>query len=375
MSSVVTEEHQPILKYVYNHDFMSCTAEGAEGVLGNYLYCGRALGITNSWDIIQMHSDLKPLWSDISAHYSRIGLHHSNHVIWTLNFSHLNSHAGYQPSVYILSRSEYRNSGDFDWYQTVTFINSKNHFIDLATELEVNVPMTLCFESVLLIDDGALSDITYPCYLKDAVSMTGLGVYRCKSKSELMARLDKFALNVPVQIQEEVRTDLFLNLQYRVVDNELIRLVASEQILDGYMHKGNRVPARYQPWDCVEPMAVWLKDHGIKDIFAFDVAAVKNGNNVEFFAIECNPRFNGASYPTLIAQKLDIPEWSASSYYTKHRSLKNIDLRGIEFDKKTGEGVIIVNWGTVLVGKLLFLLAGSQTCQDALKVELAKRLC
>ena len=41
---------------------------------------------------------------------------------------------------------------------------------------------------------------------------------------------------------------------------------------------------------------------------------------------------------------------------------------------QAGEGVILVNWGTVLEGKLLVLFAGSRKRQDALMQELATRL-
>jgi hypothetical protein len=91
---------------------------------------------------------------------------------------------------------------------------------------------------------------------------------------------------------------------------------------------------------------------------------------VSFAAIECNPRFNGASYPTIIAQKLDIPEWTAKTFSTRYRTLADIDLHGLEFNKRSGEGAIIVNWGTVLEGKLVILLAGDTNYQQALEAEL-----
>jgi hypothetical protein len=71
---------------------------------------------------------------------------------------------------------------------------------------------------------------------------------------------------------------------------------------------------------------------------------------------------------------MDIPEWSAVTMKTRHRRLSDIDLREIEFDMKTGEGAIIVNWGTVLTGKLVVMMAGSRPYQDALSEELAERL-
>lgn len=370
---LAASDHQvlPTSKYVLNHDIMNCTAEG---VVGNHLYSGRALGISEPWDLIQLHPDLKPLWPDITAHYRRIGLAHSENPIWDLDLKHLGMHIGFQPSVFYFGPDECKYWGDNGWLETVEFINSKNNFMVLAKQLGVDIPKTLCFDSVSDIKKESLADIVYPCYLKAAVSVSGVGIYRCETEEEFIDALGKFSEDVPVQVQEEVKAESFLNMQYRVVDNEVIPLVASEQVLDGFAHQGNRVPASHEPWEVVDPMANWLKDEGMKGIFAFDVAVVPTESGFRFPAIECNPRFNGASYPTLVAQKLDIPEWSAVNFSTKHRTLADIDLADIEFDADTGEGAVIVNWGTVLEGKLVILMAGSRGYQDALAVELAARL-
>ncbi len=358
-------------KYIINHDIMHCTAEG---VVGNHLYSGRALGMSEPWDIIQLHPDLKPLWKSITDHYRRIDLPHSENVIWGLNLRELGSHIGYQPSVFFFGPNECRYWGDQQWLETVDYINSKNNFMALAAELGIDVPQTLCFENVGAIDTDILEDIIYPCYLKAAVSVSGVGIYRCENEFEMRNAISRFEADVPVQIQEEVVSDIFLNMQYRIVDKEVYRLACSEQILDGFAHQGNRIPAQSEPWETVDAMARWLKDHGMKGIFAFDVAVVETDSGVRFPAIECNPRFNGATYPTLIAQKMAIPEWSSITLTTRHRKLSDIDLCDIEFDKKTGEGVIIVNWGTVLTGKLVVLLAGNREYQDALANELRARM-
>ena len=112
----------------------------------------------------------------------------------------------------------------------------------------------------------------------------------------------------------------------------------------------------------------------MKGIFAFDVAAVESGPEPSYYAIECNPRFNGASYPTGIARKLNIASWSSENFDTQHTALADINLSGLEFDADTGKGVILVNWGSVLVGKLGFLLAGSTAQQYQLKTLLKERL-
>lgn len=371
MSTAIDHSHLPSNKFIINHDIMHCTAEG---VIANHLYSGRALGLSEPWDLIQLHPDLQPLWQDIRAHYQRIGLSHTENVIWNPDVKHLGMHIGYQPSVFYFGPHECKYWGDNEWLETVEYINSKNNFMVLAEELGVDVPKTLCFENIDGINVDVIKETVYPCYLKASVSVSGVGIYRCEDEFELREALTKFDDDVPVQLQEEVKTDIFLNMQYMVVGNDVVRLAASEQILDGFVHQGNRVPARYEPWENIESMAHWLKDHGMKGIFAFDVAVVQTEQGLRFPAIECNPRYNGASYPTLIAQKLDIPEWSAITFSTDHRSLVEIDLSEIEYDSMSGEGAILVNWGTLLEGKLVILLAGSPTFQQALAVEIMTRL-
>jgi len=371
LGSAIAHSDQLVSKYIYNHDIMNCTADG---VIGNHLYSGRALGLTEPWDKIQLHEKLKPYWDDIVSHYERVGLSHTKDVIWDVDLTHLGYHIGYIPSVFFFGENEFSNWGDNQWYQAVDFINSKNNFMEIAEELGVDVPKTLCFESADEIDVASIERMTYPCYLKAAISVSGVGIYRCRNKVELMYNINKFDSNTPVQLQEEIITNFFLNMQYKVTADSVERLTASEQILDGFVHQGNRVPACFEPWESVDKMAFWLKDKGIKGIFAFDVAVVQTNNGLRFPAIECNPRFNGASYPTLIANKLGIDEWSSITLETKFKTLKDIDLSGIEYDKKTGEGAILVNWGTVKQGKLMILLAGSKHYQDALKIELEARL-
>lgn len=371
MSSVASPGHQTSARYIVNHDIMRCTADG---VVGNNLYSGRALGLTEPEDYIQLHPRLKPLWGDITSHYRRIGLRHSSNVIWDLDLGELAAHAGYRPSVFYFGPQESKVWSDQAWVQCVEYINSKNNFMALAAELGIDVPQTQCFSSVAEISEMDIVSFNMPCYLKAAISVAGVGIYRCSNREALRSAMAKFERDIPVQLQEEVNTQLFLNLQYRVVDGRLERLAATEQILDGCTHQGNRFPARHEPWESIEPMAQWLTVRGIKGIFAFDVAVLETPAGPRFTAIECNPRFNGASYPTVIAQKLDIPEWSAMTFDTRLRQLSQLDIGDLEFDRKTGEGVVIVNWGTLLKGKLMLLLAGSAEHQEALKNELHYRL-
>ncbi len=366
MSVAIDQGFLPAHRLIYNHDIMNCTAEG---VVGNHLYSGRALGLTEAWDCIQLHPDLEGQWPWIHQHYERIGLSHTQEVIWHTARESLGEHIGFHPSVFYFGPEEFCYWGDDQWLETVEFINSKNNFMTLAETLSVDVPETRCYDHVEEVPEHLPSSI-FPCYLKAAISVSGVGIFRCETYEELAEGLASFEPGTPVQIQEEIVTSQFLNLQYQIVGDELVRLQASEQILEGCVHQGNRVPVQHEPWSSVEPMAIWLKEQGIKGVFAFDVAVVETPNGFRYPAIECNPRFNGASYPTLIANKLGIDEWTATTFQTRYRTLADIRLEGLEFDPKTGEGAVIINWGTILEGKLVILLAGSPPYQAALKAEL-----
>ncbi|MEN8167351.1 MAG: ATP-grasp domain-containing protein [Pseudomonadota bacterium] len=361
----------PVIHWIYNHDILHCTAKGVEG---NHLYSARALGMTNPGDLIQLHPALRSEWRYICEHYARVGLEHATEVIWNTDQEQLGLNPEYQPSVFFFGEEENRVHRDQGWLDIVSYINSKNNFIKLAEKLGVPVPKTYCFDRADEINAETTEAFVFPCYLKAAISVSGVGIHRCESAAEMLWAANDFDPATPVQVQEEVKTDCFLNMQYESINGECRRLLTTEQILDGPVHQGNLYPARAAPWKLVEPMAEWLAERDFKEIFAFDVAVIEEGTDKRYLAIECNPRFNGASYPTAIALKLDIPEWEARNFKTWHKSLAEIDLNGLEYNNSSGEGVIIVNWGPVLVGKIMIMLAGSAFTRQKLEVELRKRL-
>ncbi|ABW26128.1 ATP-grasp domain-containing protein [Acaryochloris marina] len=361
---------------IFNHDIQTSTHEA---VGGTHLYSGRVLGLSGQDDIVQIHPALKSEWGAICAHYLQVGLSHSQNVVWDLSLDHLQC-KGYEPSVYLFGDAVHKSSAhaklframDASWFQVVEFINSKNNFMHLAQTLNMAVPSTACFHSAEAIP--SLDRFAYPCYFKPSVSDSGFGIVRCTSSRQLSATLLELGNQIPFQVQVEVATSTFINLQYQITENGVRHLLASEQILNGCVHGGNRYPTMHQPWSLFDPMAEWLAQQGMKGVFAFDAAVIQNGSAMEYLAIECNPRFNGSSYPTLIAEKLGIPQWSCETFETHHHSLADIDLKGLEFEPQTGTGIILINWGTVLVGKISVLLAGTIEQQATLKQHLQQRL-
>jgi hypothetical protein len=367
------EQAIEIPQVIFNHDIMTCTDES---VVGNYLYSGRALGLTNSDDIIQLHPDLESQWHYIVEHYARIELEHTDQVIWNVNFDTLANYSEYDVSVFIFDEHVNKTRPNTQFLDTVNALNSKNSFMKIANQLSIPVPHTFCYQSKNDIYD--FSSYSYPCYAKAAISVSGAGIYRCENSEKLAWALDQFDETVPLQIQEEIQAKVFLNMQYEITDEGAKPYAITEQILQGYVHQGNCYASEYEKsWQYFNPLAEWMYEQGMKGIFAFDVAVVEESqsNQLGFVAIECNPRFNGASYPTAIAKKLNLSQWCSQMTMTKYRSLKQIDLTDIEYSPSTGKGIIIVNWGSILAGKLGIMIAADTISeQNKFKQQLKERI-
>lgn len=362
---------------IYNHDITLYTHDRDTSI---QLYSGRALGLTHADDKIQLAQTLQPEWEAIVEHYAQVGLPHTHDVIWDVSFDVINQFPDREISVYFFGdvinpHDTYRQmfqKWDSRLREIVEFVNSKNNFIQLSEEIGVPVPTTLRFAN--LAEAKASDDVMFPCFVKPAVSDHGVGITRCADAAALAAAFAMLVPEEPLQIQEEVTASAFLNLQYQVNDGIIEPLLVSEQVLDGCVHKGNRYPSAHEPWDKVAPFAEWLGDRGMKGIFAVDVAVVPEATGTRYVAIECNPRFNGSSYPTVIAKRLNIPQWSSGTYKTQLRSLKDLDLKDIAYDPATHTGVILTNWGIIQAGKVSVLFAGTEAKQTELETTLQERL-
>ena len=363
------QHHTAESRRVFNHDILSCTHES---VSGNHLYSGRALGMTEVDDIIQLHPFLKGEYEFIAAHYERIGLSHTDDVVWDISRKRLTDYSDAEISVFFFGPTENAVRADSQWFRVVEHINCKNNFVALASHLRLEIPHTQSFHGKQWF--AGLEHLPYPCYVKAAVSVAGKGIFRCENQQEVLQALARFDEDVPLQVQDEIKASAFLNMQYQATEGGLERLIVTEQLLNGFSHMGNRYPASHEPWEAVDPMAEWLVDKGMRGIFAFDVAVVEEDGDTRYVLIECNPRFNGASYPSAVAAKLNLPAWVARDMHTRHDSLADIDLSGLEFDPQTNTGAVIVNWGTVLAGKLGMLIAGTPDEQQRLEAMLRDRL-
>ena len=360
---------------VFNHDIrLVLTAP----IRGGEFYSGRALALSAPADIVQMHPEMRTLWTEITRHYQNINLPYSTNPLWNVSFEECKKHSLSDLSLFIYADTRGPENNETNWLEqgdpqlveTVRWINSKNNLVNLARKLEIRVPLTITFENKTAFLPGA---IPFPCLFKPSVSVSGGGIKNCNDLRQLSKAVQNAPENSPFQIQEWIDAEHFLNLQYLAVRGKAVRFAATEEILDGCVHCGSRLPSVNPPWEMVDPMAELLVEKGIKGLFAFDIAVIDSRER-KFSLLECNPRFNGASYPALIAEKLKIQNWSSEILLTGARHLDEFPIGDLEFDPSTGTGIILVNWGTILAGKLEIMFVGPAKTQIALKNRLRERL-
>lgn len=356
-------------KTLFNHDLVCCDVKDTSG---NHLYSGRALGLTEPGDLIQLHPDLEKEMVFIARHYDNIGLKFSRSVIWNTSYELLSEYPQYRPSFYYYGEDVYDTYVNHDFHNIVDFISSKNNFIRVAQELDLPTPQTFCYTSKRLIMDTAV--FPYPCYLKSSLPTSNVRTYRCKNETELFYALNAFDDDVPLQIQKEVSAINFINMQYKVGEKGVERFTTTDKLPGIATHKGIQYSSKYPCWHVTDPFADYLFRNGMQGNFAFTVAVVNTENGIEYLLINCNPSFSGASYHAGIANKLGVESWTAEAFTTNIRSLANLNLSDIEFNAKTGSGVVLVNWGPILVGKLCVLFAGSPEQQSELREKFIKRL-
>jgi hypothetical protein len=355
---------------IVNHEMLDCSDERELGRLaGLPRYQARSLCITRPEDLIQLNPMLQSDYDWAQRHYARIGLPVSTNVLWDDSFERLAEFPGHGLDVFLFGRRAHSVRPDAGRFEVVAEMNQKNLLIQRSWHLGTPTPFTQIFDSKHKLGD--LGQYQYPLFLKLSISVSGLGVWGCETPDKLAAQLRQIDDDVPLQLQQPVDAE-FLNVQYFGMPNgKFKRVLVTEQILDGNAHAGNR-PTHHKSWAVTDPLAVYMVKNGMRGIFAFDVAALKNGN---YLVIECNPRYNGASYPTIVSQRLGVGNnWMARNFATNVASGSAIDLGEFEYNPTTNTGAVLMNWGIVPEGKVGYMVVGTPDQQRVIADAIATRL-
>lgn len=356
-------------RVLWNHDMgppdVTYPERSFRGVDDIPLYPGRVLASTYPGDIVQMHPDLKPELPHILRHYEAVGLQTATDIIWNYDPRQLAEHDG-PISISFFHRLFDTVRPNAFWYSVADRMNSKNNFIHLAKQLGTPIPETYCYR-----DKGSLDlrhlPIPFPFVLKTDRDASGAGVWVCQDWQKFLTAYAEIGTAEPFQIQQCVESDTWLNVMYHARNGSLERVVVTQQILKGTVHNGNRFPARVEPFEATDAMARWMAEQGMEDYFAFDLVVT---SDEQALVVECNPRWNGATYMYVVADRLGATTWCSKNFKTRHHSIADIELGDLAFNRTSGKGAVIVNWGPVLGGKIGCLLVGDPATQEALTRDL-----
>lgn len=340
--------------------------------LGELGYASRGLCISQENDLVQLPAFLEPRFDWIYRHLVAVGLKPSRQIIWDERLETTGElvakENNLEPVLYMFGRKAHSIMPDEKRIMATEMANSKNDFMHLCASLGVMIPETFLYNSKTELADLKVFD--YPVFLKSDVSVAGYGVVECTDAKALSEALANVEVGVRFQIQTKVRNVIAsVNVQYRGINGRAKRFAISEQVLkQGKFHVGNRFPAALSPWEATDGIASVLARLGVKGIFAFDVVIDNRGRA---FIIECNPRFNGASTPTLVGMSLGASAWQALTF-DYHNDLNRLDLGKYAYSPKTKSGAVVLTWG--VENKLGVMLIGSDTEQSKIKEGIKKVL-
>lgn len=340
---------------IFCHDVGS-SYDDLSSVKGIERYTGRVLAVTEPGDIVHLSPELEEDYQTIKEHYESVGLECATDIVWDMEPQP--TPEGYERSDFLFSEAAHNANPDERRLQAVKKYNSKNEFVTMLQEEGHPTPQTDIYEH------GTTPTQTFegPWFVKGDVAASGTEVIKCSTWEEVVEAAA--SLNEGYQVQQSVGEDAkFLNVQYKALRNgEVEFLATTEQVLDGVAHAGNKYPSEFDPREVTDAIAERAGQDGLVGVFAFDVAVTDKG----FKVIECNPRPNGASYPTAIAENLDVQEWSSANLATSKNlkeSLGILEEAGLTYDRVQKIGAVVFNWGTASEGKLGVLLAGPESTQ------------
>lgn len=354
---------------LFNHDIRG---SGPASLGLGRMYASRALCITAKDDVIQLPVELKKHWDYIQAHYARVGLECGHQVVWDLRLEQTRNYPDAPLSCFYFGERENQFRKNPRRLKITSQLNSKNTLMALAKQKNIKTPRTICFDSKELFIH--VDEINYPVYLKPSVSTSGLGIVRCDHHKSLAHAVAMLQTGVAFQVQSAVDAEVFSSYQFETVDGKAKVLLISDQIISNNAHVGNCYPARHEDKKFLMDIAQFAVDEGMEDVFAFDVAVSTGPQGLAYDLIECNPRYTAATYPAIVAKKLNIACWMSLIIDVPFRSFAGFDIKDLEYQSKTQQGLILINWGTIEYGRLMFMMVGTPEQQLALVAQIRHRL-
>ncbi|WP_278314756.1 ATP-grasp domain-containing protein [Lolliginicoccus levis] len=351
---------------LFNHDAQHCYS-GMDTVPGFGYYASRVLALSSPGDTVQLPAELADDYPHVMEHYNAVGLDCARNIVWTLDPAAVAELPGARYSVYRFRSAHHRLRPNERRLAATNRFENKNRFLELCRYHGFPVPETRFFGAG---EPPRLDGLPFPVLVKQATDAGGASIRACTS----LADVREAAAMAPAeyQIQESLTASAFLNVLYRAGPGGAEHVATTTQIMRGFQHAGNQYPARTDPRPVTDPVADVLAREGLEEMLGIDVAVTEHGLRL----LEVNARYNSASYPAGIARVLGAQQWTALQMRTRFRTVRQLarSLGELRYDPRHRAGVVLVNWGPVIVGEIGVLLISDDADLTGLGAEVAAAL-
>jgi len=344
---------------LYGRDRLSYNKLAEHG--GFEYYETRAHGCTQPGDVIQLDPDLKEDYPFAAEHYRQVGLDCTDQVVWDLSAKVADDFPDHHLSVYLFLDEVHAVRPDAKRLAATKRYLNKNSFMRLC-QGKAPIPQTVFGDTAGRVAD--YKHMPFPLYVKGAISATGSSAYRCTTGQEVERAIK--LMSGEYQLQADVGPAEFLSVQYTITpEGEVKHLINTEQIIEGVEFVGTRYPTAYNPAEATQAIAQQAARDGIRGKMGIDVAVTQDG---QYLVLECNPRWTGALYPMVIAQRLGAVEWSTARMPIQVDRLQDLALGDLVYDPGRKTGVVLINWGRVKYKWIELLFIGPKETQELLRL-------
>ena len=152
-------------------------------------------------------------------------------------------------------------------------------------------------------------------------------------------------------------------MHFKVKQRKAYHLETLTQVISNNSTVGHVAPYPYKIRDDIKNkimnFAQSIAYKGVKEYFGIDVAAVNDNKGFNYLIMECNPRYTFATYPIILAKRLNVDMWRTKIYKISNNSFCKINLKSLYYDKHKKSGIIFIDWGMVMLGEITIMIIGN----------------
>ncbi|MCT0224645.1 Mur ligase family protein [Synechococcus sp. CS-1328] len=353
---------------LFNHDALSLGPVSAQRRLD---VAAHALALTAPTDRIQLPSALQEIFPLAYRHLRRAGLCVSDDVVWDMQLKTGITEEISELSCHHFGKEEHRYFPDQRRHEATKRLGNRNTFLQIARELGLPVPKTLCVDQGEEIPEHSIRAFAMPCLFRSAGSTEDTAARPCVSPDEVFRLRQRLGQANGFQLQEEIKAQQLLRAHYHMDARGSVELHSVIAI-----DKKNKNTARsvsksgYDLTSTLTPLLQVAGELGYQGMIGIDLAIMEDGENLACVVLDCIAGYSRSAYAASIAQRVGSSQWSISIQDWRGASFQLEHLHELELRPERDYGVILLGWGKMMSEQLDILVIGKPSQRKTIKERL-----